>query len=273
MRKNIFLKTRMFVFVLFAGIGFMIFAGAAPAGADSHPLRFSCSAQMHTAFGQTFFDAFTDQTGIEVDLYVCSSDTALERLANDAADLAGLTKGLYHRHQAYGYHEMQFAKDPLVLFTNQKVGVKSLSREQIQGIFSGRYNNWKEVGGKDHPIVTIIPGQHTGAHWNFRSEFMRGMHITYDFMSYKSAAVVRAAKVYPYVISFLTRAAVYNEGDLKVLDVDGISPDSPDYKYFQPFAFVAKGRPEAQAKALIDFTVSGEGKKILEKKGVIYIAD
>jgi len=146
--KNIFTRARILATVLTAVIGLIIFTVPASAITESDPLYFSCSAQMHAAFGPVFFETFTEQTGIEVD-------------------------------------------------------VKSLSREQIKGIFSGRYSNWKELGG-----------------------------------------VVRAAKVYPYVISFITRAAVYNEGDLKVLDVDGISPDSPDYNYFQSFSFVTKGKPQ-----------------------------
>jgi len=263
----------MFAAILTAVMGLIIFAAPASAANGSDPLYFSCSAQMHAAFGPVFFQTFTEQTGIEVEVYVCSSDAAVNRLSNDVAELAGSAKSLYHRHQAYGYHQVKFAKDPLVLFTNEKVSIGSLTRQQIQDIFAGSITNWKAVGGKDHGIVTIIPGQHTGAYWNFRSEFMEGRDLKYDFMSYKSAMVVRAVQVYPYAISFITRAAVYGEPNLKVLKVNGIAPDSPDYPYIQTFSFVTKGQPQGQAKALIDFTVNGEGRKILRKKGVTYITD
>ncbi|HMA68152.1 MAG TPA: substrate-binding domain-containing protein [Desulfosalsimonadaceae bacterium] len=246
----------------------LLLFGPLPPAAAEGDFQFSCSNQIYQAFGEEMFHAFTEETGLEADIYKCASDTAMKRLMNDSTDLASSTKKLYYRHQDYGYNEIVFAKDPLALITNTKVKVDSLSSKQIREIFSGDIKNWVELGGNSNRIVTMAPGQHTGAYWNFRTKFMDGKDIRYDFMSYDSTMVIRSAKHYPYVISFVTRAAISDYEHIKVLNVDGASPDSDSYPYYQTFAFVTKGEPEGPPKAFIDFVTKGRGKKILEKKGV-----
>jgi len=262
------MKSRHMIAMLIAFFGIAFAAVPAGAATPAETLDFSCSAQVYDAFGPEVMKAFTDETGIPVDLYVASSTTALNRLMNDYAELATSTTRLYRRHQEYGYTEIVFASDPLVVFTNKEIPVKSLSKSQILDIFSGTVNNWKEVGGPDHFIVSIVPEKQTGAYQNFRSLVMGGMDIEYDFMSYRSTMVVEAARRFPYVISFITRAAVANDPEIKVLSVDKISPDSEDYPYFQTFSFVTKGDPEGPARQFIDFVVKGKGRDMLKKKGL-----
>ena len=255
------------VIMIFSWVIF--FAAAVPfAAAASQPLDFACSAQVYEALGEEVIAAFTAETGIEINLYVSSSQTAISRVETNFAALATSTTRLYRQHSDYGYTEIIFARDPLVVFTNLDNAVNSLTQAQIQSIFTGDVNNWKDFGGTDEFIVTIIPGKQTGSYQNFKTLFMDGRDISYDFMAYKSSMVVEAARRIPYVISFITRAAVANDPKIKILSVDGLSPANSGYPYFETFSFVTKGEPAGAAKEFIDFIRTGNGKAMLEKKGL-----
>lgn len=267
------MRSKFFAVASFSIIALFLLIGSIQPAAAEADFRFSCADQIYQAFGEELFTAFTKKTGLEPEIYTCSSSTAMERLMNDYADLASSTKKLYYRHQDYGYNEIVFGKDPLVIITNEQVEVDSLSAEQIREIFGGKVENWKEVGGGDHLVATMVPGQHTGAYWNFRTKFMEGQDIRYDFMSYESTKVIRSAMYYPYVISFITRAAISDYEHIKILKVDNTSPDALTYPYHQTFSFVTKGKAEGGPKAFIDFVTQGKGREILKERGVTLMVD
>ena len=61
------------------------------------------------------------------------------------------------------YKYRVIGRDKIQVLTNQDVAaVKSLSKEQLKGIFTGKISNWKEVGGPDLAIVVIFPAKMTG---------------------------------------------------------------------------------------------------------------
>jgi phosphate transport system substrate-binding protein len=75
-------------------------------------LRYSSSAQVREAFGMEGLNAFMEETGVEVDLYVGSSSSAVSRLMNGFSNIASTTERLHFNHQAHGYVETLFCKAP-----------------------------------------------------------------------------------------------------------------------------------------------------------------
>src|SRR4051812_27022214 len=51
------------------------------------------------------------------------------------------------------YKEITIAYDALSVIVNPSNKVKQLTREQLEGIFTGKITNWKDVGGDDMKIV------------------------------------------------------------------------------------------------------------------------
>ncbi len=62
---------------------------------------------------------------------------------------------LNEKEKAGDIEEIYLAKMPIAFIAGGKSGVKSLSINQICGIFTGKHKNWKEVGGNDASIVVI----------------------------------------------------------------------------------------------------------------------
>lgn len=58
----------------------------------------------------------------------------------------------------WGGYAVQLADERIVLLVNPENQTHSLNLEEIQSIFSGRYQSWNQVGGPDRPIqVWVLP--------------------------------------------------------------------------------------------------------------------
>ena len=232
-------------------------------------LRLSSSDQVYRAYAEDAVAAFQKKNGISVDLHVSSSASSLGRLMNGMADLATTVEGFSFRYGEYGYLEIPFCKDPLVVIAHPDVGVDNIRLEQVEEIFGGHITNWKELGGPDEPIILVVPGEDTAAYKNFQRQAMKTRKIIYDFMSYRSTMAVRAVRRVPYTISFIGQGVIANQTGIKTLKIDGKPPGDSNYPYHQVFSFAVEGNPVGLAEAFIDFTFSSEGQSIIKKKGMI----
>jgi len=230
-------------------------------------VELSCSAQVYSAFAKDDLAAFTQTTGIGVNIFVGSSPSALNRLMNEVCDIAVTVGNLARRHSEYGYVERPFCIDPIAVITHPRVGVSSLTEVQLQGIFTGDITNWKTVGGPDQAIMVVMPGKSTGAYHNFRQLALKRSEIRYDLMAYQSTMVIATVENVPWSISFISMGAAAG-GNVSTVAIDGIAPGQANYPYTQTFNFVTRGLPKGAVKALIDFTFSDAGAGIIKSKNM-----
>ena len=59
------------------------------------------------------------------------------------------------KEKAGDVEELFLGKMPIAFVVGGKVGVNSLTVDQVCDVFTGKIKNWKEVGGIDHVIVVI----------------------------------------------------------------------------------------------------------------------
>ena len=147
--------------------------------------------------------------------------------------------------------------------------VDNLTWAQLQDIFAGDIINWMRVGGPDGAILRVVPDKKTGANMNFTRQVMKHKDMVYDIMTYQSVDIITITEKVPGTISFLARGAVLHRKGIKVLKIDGLLPDDPDYPYFQVFYLVTKGMPTGPARALVDFVFSPDARAIMKKRGMI----
>lgn len=253
--------------IVASALGSLVLTAVFPAAA-SDVLRYSSSAQVRDVFHDESLSRFTKMSGIEVDLFVGSSSTALHRLFNDVCDISSTAEPLAPSHADYGYVQTAFCKVPLIVITNVQTPVTDISETQLRDIFAGTITNWKELGGPDRDIVTIVPGKDTAAYKNFSLLALKRFEVKYDFMAYRSTMVVTAVHRIPWSISFIAKGAATRDKAVRIMTVNGRSYADADYPYNQTFAFVTKGEPAGGAKALIDYALSPEAREAFKKNGI-----
>ena len=163
-------------------------------------------------------------------------------------------------------------KQGWIMVVNTSVtGVKNLTTQQAQDIWTGKTTNWKVVGGPDSAIVLVLRPASSGTRATFKKIVLNGMDeakgnvLTED----SNGAVTTAVSTTPgatSVIGFAYYAA--NQGKVTGLQLDGIDAtvanlQNGTYKLQADGHMYTKGDATGLAKAFIDYMLSPAVQKDL----------
>lgn len=105
--------------------------------------------------------------------------TGITALLNGTVDIANASREIKDEElktaRANGIEPVEFivARDAIAVIVNPNNPVERLSLEQISGIYTGKINNWSEVGGEDRPIVRLSRETNSGTHIYFLESVIR----------------------------------------------------------------------------------------------------
>jgi phosphate transport system substrate-binding protein len=107
------------------------------------------------------------------------SGTGIAALINNTVDIANASRQIKESEvsaaQKNGVTPVEFvvAIDALAVIVNLENPVSELTLPQLADIFTGRITNWREVGGKDAPIVLVSRESNSGTHIYFLETVVR----------------------------------------------------------------------------------------------------
>lgn len=269
-KKGVFAmkKTRRCITLVMVLLCIFVLTVPSFAGAQDKSLRLSCSAQIAEALGAVGFHAFEKESGIKLDVYVCSSEAAVYRLVHGLSDIAGTGQGLAYSQTVYGYVETPICMDPLAVIVNASLPIDDINIHKLRMIFSGQILNWQEIGGPDLGILVVIPAPETAAYNNFNRRAMRFRQIRFDLMAYQSTNIIGVVEKFSNAISFISQGAVTGKAGIKSLRIGHQAVHEPDYPFQQVFSLVTKGVPQGPGKEFIDYWRSDSGRLIIKEKGM-----
>lgn len=132
--------------------------------------------------------------------------------------------------------------------------VKSLTKDQLSDIFTGKIANWKEVGGNNAPILVVLSQTNIATNNAFQKAVLDGKPLLKEFLDASSFKdIANNVSSNPDSIAFGPRSLL--DGTVKDLEIPG---------FFRPINLLTKGKPSASLKKLIDFIASEGGKYIKE---------
>ncbi|WP_339253230.1 substrate-binding domain-containing protein [Sporosarcina sp. FSL W8-0480] len=173
-------------------------------------------------------------------------------------------------------------KEAFVFFVNSKNPVKSLTEDEIKGIYSGKITNWKDVGGKDDEIRAFQRPENSGSQTALQS-FMGLTPImkppTEDVMSLMGTIIgeVSDYKNHKNAIGYTFRyysTQMVKNNKIRLLSVNGVEPTvetirSGEYPITSEFYAVTAGSDNPHVEAFIEWILSDEGQEIVEKTGYV----
>lgn len=144
---------------------------------------------------------------------------------------------------------------------NKKVGVKDISMEDLRKIFLGEITNWKEVGGKDIPIVLLNRATGSGTRVTFEKWVLDGKTAIRSQEQDSSGMVRSIVSDTPGAISYT--AFSYVDDTVDVLKIDGVEPTEENviknawtiWSYEHMYTL---GQPEELTRNFLEFMVSEE---------------
>lgn len=174
--------------------------------------------------------------------------------------------------------EVRVALDGVALYVHNANPIRSLTFEQIRGIYNGSIRNWKELGGGDIPITVYTRERGSGS-----LRFIRQMAFDTGIMRPDvqslpgTAALVQAVAQDPngigfggiaYDVSSARRVAIQQHGKPAVLPTKQTIEDG-SYPLTRYLYLYAPDKPSAQMREFLEWIISPEGQAVVATVGYI----
>ena len=173
-------------------------------------------------------------------------------------------------------NETTVAYDGIAVIVNTANSIKSLTKKQVEQIFTGEVTDWSAVGGSGGRISVYTRNTSSGTYAEFKELAMKKRDYARD--SQKLAGNEQIAQEVgknPNGIGYVGLAYSKALG-VKIVSIDGAMPSKESvlgktYPYARPTFYYTNGEPTGAVKEFIDFTVAPEGQKIVEQVGFVPI--
>ncbi len=177
------------------------------------------------------------------------------------------------------FKEVIIAYDALAVVVHPSNKVSQLTREQLEGIFTGKITNWKEVGGADLKIIVYSRETSSGTYEFFKEHVMnKRNYASSALLMPATGAVVQSVSQTPGAIGYIGLA--YIEKNVKPLKVSydkgktAIAPSvenarNKTYPVTRPLYYYYLVKSEKQVKPFVDYILSQEGQQTVLKEGYV----
>jgi len=180
------------------------------------------------------------------------------------------------------------AVDGVSIIVNEKNPLDELKMSDVGALYRGDIKNWKAVGGPSQ-AVSLYGRQSNSGTYVFMQEHVLGMkNYSTDMKEMNGNAqiiegVIQDAGGIGYVgVGYLfdesgnvrkgIRVLKISNGGAAFSPLDKAAVDSGDYPVSRPLYQATKGKPSAAAAEFIQFEISDEGQKIVEREGFFPIS-
>ncbi|HEX8826086.1 MAG TPA: phosphate ABC transporter substrate-binding protein [Archangium sp.] len=268
---------------------------SAPAGADAGTPRAEApkgpevtltvkGSDTMVVLGQRWAEQFiASHPGVKLQVTGGGSGTGFAALINGTTDIAMSSRPIKdaekeqvrQRHPT-GPVELPVARDGITFYVHETNPVDSLTLAQLKAIYQGDLTRWRDVGGKDEPIVVYSRENSSGTYVFVKDEVLGGEDFTERAQTLPgTAAVVHAVALERNGLGYGGAAYAKGVRELKVKKDAHSEPIAPTaenirkgtYPLARDLFFYLPRQATGTARAFIDYVLSPEGQKIVTDAG------
>jgi phosphate transport system substrate-binding protein len=173
--------------------------------------------------------------------------------------------------------EYKVAIDGLSVYVHPGNPVKELSLGQLEGIFTGKIRNWKEVGGTDLPITVYSRENNSGTYEFFKEHVLKGNDFAASAQNRQgSAGMISALGEDPKGIGY--SGAAYGAGvkhllvkaddaspGIDPMEENVVSQKYPIWRYL--YIYVNPALDKGDLAAYLNWIRSDDGQKVVKEVG------
>jgi phosphate transport system substrate-binding protein len=185
-------------------------------------------------------------------------------------------------------YEIQVATDALSVIVNPSNPVSELTFIQLSAIYTNKITNWKEVGGKDAPIVVMSRDTNSGTYTYFKETVvqMAGLPIKDTTLEYGNKVLMLpsteegVSQVASNPNAIFYTGLGYLNNTVKAIGIKKTASDTAvkpsvetslngTYPISRPLLYYTNGAPTGVIKAYIDFCLSATGQQEVLAAGFV----
>ncbi len=227
---------------------------------------------------------------IQVSVTGGGSGTGIAALINGTADICAASREMKpeeidQAHQrSVNPKEIVVARDGIAVVVNPSNPVTTLTLEQLDKIYTGQYDNWKQVGGQDAQIVVLSRESSSGTYVFFQEHVLKKKDYTPNArLMPATSAIIQSVAADAQSIGYVGLGYAVEAGDkVRMISVkaDDSAPavvpseatvKSGEYSISRPLYLYTNGEPQNHIKQFVDFCLGAEGQKIVRETGYISI--
>jgi len=219
------------------------------------------------------------------------SGTGIAALINGTVSIANASRAIKSEEAdkalANGIQPVEFvvARDAIAVIVNPHNPIDQLTLQQVSDIYSGKINNWSELGGEDRPIVRLSRETNSGTHVYFLETVLRlGQKADKTLFSMdtlllpSSEGITAEVKDNPNAIGYDGLGYIIPEVKVLALAVDPSGPyvmpsattvNDSSYPVSRDLYMYTNGQPEGALKAYLDWILQPEAQKIVTQLGFV----
>lgn len=223
------------------------------------------------------------------------SGTGIAALLNGTADIANASRKITEEEisnaQANGIepYETVIARDAIAIIVNRNNPVDQLTLKQISDIYSGKINNWQEVGGGDLEIVRLSRETNSGTHVYFLETVLRMGDKTSKLLPDprtlllpSSEGITTEVRDNPHAIGYDGLGYVTSEVKMIKVSKGAEGPfvlpsaetvNALNYPISRDLYIYTDGEPMGALKDYVKWILSDEGQNIVLELGFVPIGE
>lgn len=246
----------------------------APAPAAPRTITYDGATSISNRILPLALPAFEKKAGVTVKVERSGAGKGLRAMFAGQADVAGLARALSPEERDRKPSVAIIGYDALGIWVNDQNPVRALTKDQLKAIFTGKITNWKQVGGKDRPVVPCT--EHLLSE---RATLEAFRQLALDGAAFGPVRELEdpsdCLKLVASDPGAITPATIaYVIAGLRPVTVDGIGPDpahvrNSSYLLTRPLLLVTREAPAGAVREFVDFMVSPEGQALVAQAGFV----
>jgi phosphate transport system substrate-binding protein len=219
--------------------------------------------------------------GVNITVSESGSGNGAKSLINGGCDIADMSRFMKDDEFKAAVGKGVFpvahvvALDGIAMIVHPSNPVGEITMEKIKDIYTGKINNWKELGGPDRKIVMISRDTNSGTYETFEGLVMKKEKIVEGTEYVGSNGAVRSrVQNTPAAIGYVGLG--FLDKTVKGLTVNGVFPtlrtiSSGAYPIARPLFMFTNGYPRmgSQVYRFVTFHLSKEGQQIVNRIGFV----
>lgn len=246
---------------------------------ESNIIRIEGSDTMFRLTERLAEEFMKENPGISIYVEGGGTATGIKSLINDEIDICTASRNLkpdeakaladYYKSLAMVF---LIAKDALSIYVNANNPIKHLTLEKIKDIYQCKIKNWKEIEGKDLPIIPVSRNPNSGTYLYFKDHILLGEDYCQEIVIQPTTeSIVEFVRLNENSIGY--GAGALAEGVVIAL-IDNVAPTDENvrndtYPITRYLHFFTRKNPSGIIKQFIDWSLSPKGQEVVKQVGFI----